>query len=105
MIRSLHRLLAAAALAVMAFTLAACTDGGHTRGMFNGQVIGKTEAEIVEKYGKPARVDRSGESATLVYTRKTFDPDNENRVDSETIVYLTKGKDGKVVASDVLYRG
>ena len=86
--------------------LAACQGGGHTRGMFSGYVIGKTEAEIVEKYGPPASVDKSkADSQILVYKAKTFDPDNDNRTDPETVVILAKDTDGKLVAADVTYRG
>jgi len=36
---------------------------------------------------------------------KTFDPDNSNRPDPETLIFLAKDKDGKIVASDVDFRG
>lgn len=95
-----------AVLAAAAFSLAACQGGGHTRGMFSGNVMGKTEAEIIDKYGQPAAVERSDpENLVLVYKAKTFDPDNSNRTDAETLVYLAKTKEGRVVANDVNYRG
>lgn len=97
---------AIAALAVASITFTACGGGSHTRGMFNGYVIGKTEAEIVGKYGQPATVDRANpESPIITYASKTFDPDNANRTDPETVIYLGKGKDGRVVAVDVSFRG
>lgn len=105
MIRKSLRSLAIAGIALAALTLGAC-GGGHTRGMFQGYVMGKTEAEIVDKVGKPAEVDRANpERPVLVYKAKTFDPDNQNRVDPETAVYLRKTTDGQFVADDVSFRG
>ena len=105
-IPAMFRSLGAAALAAAALSLAACGGGGHSRGMFTGHVMGKTEAEIIEKYGPPAAIERiDSDNAVLVYKAKTFDPDNSNRTDPETAIHLAKGKDGKVIASDVSYRG
>lgn len=99
------RTLGIAALAAASLALAACTSGGYTRGMFNGYVVGKTEAEIVDRFGKPAAVDRTNPDApVIVYKEKTFDPDNSNRTDPETLITLSK-KDGALVATDVSYRG
>ena len=106
MLRKSLRSLAVAGLAAAAVTLAACGTGGHTRGMFYGKVIGKTETEIVDTLGQPAQVDRANpERPVLVYKTKTFDPDNANRVDPETAIYLKKAADGQFVAEDVSYRG
>ena len=105
MIRTTLRTLGIAALAAASIALTAC-NFGHTRGMFSGKVIGKTEAEIIDTYGQPATVDRSDpERPQLVYKVKTFDPDNANRIDPETIVFLSKEKDGRLIANDVGYRG
>lgn len=41
----------------------------------------------------------------LVYTNKTFDPDNSNRPDPGTLIFLAKDKDGKVKAADIAFRG
>ena len=95
-----------AALAAASILLAACGGGGHARGMFSGYVMGKTEGEIIEKVGPPASIDRANpEFPILVYKAKTFDPDNSNRTDPETLVYMAKDKGGKVVASEVNFRG
>ena len=100
------RTLGLAALAAGAMALAACTDSGHTRGMFTGKVMGKTEAEIVEQYGPPASIDRKNPDAPVLrYTSKTFDPDNSNRPDPETLIFMAKDKDGKVKATDIDFRG
>ena len=105
MIRTTLRALGLAALAAASIALAACS-AGHTRGMFSGKVIGKTEAEIIDTYGQPAAVDRTDpDHPVLVYKAKTFDPDNANRIDPETAVFLAKEKDGRMVANDIAYRG
>jgi len=106
MIRVAFRHFAVTFLVAGALVLAGCAKGGgHTRGMFSGQVMGKTEAEIVDKYGQPAAAERGNpEMQVLVYKSVTFDPENENKSDAETVIYLTK-KDGKVVATDVAFRG
>ena len=100
------RTLGLAALATAAIALAACTKSGHTRGMFTGKVIGKTEVEIVEEYGAPASIDRKNPDAPIMrYTAKTFDPDNSNRPDPETLIFMAKDKDGKVKAADIAFGG
>ena len=100
------RTLALALAAAATLVLGACSGSGHTRGMFTGKVIGKTEAEIVAEYGPPASADRKNpDSPVLVYTNKTFDPDNSNRPDPETLIFLAKDKDGKVKAADIAFRG
>lgn len=89
-------------LVAASFMLAAC-QGGHPRGMFSGKVMGETEAEIIDTYGPTASVDRKNpDSPVILYTAKTFDPDNSNRPDPETLIFLAKGK---IVASDVDFRG
>ena len=105
MVRVAFRTLGIAFLVVASLALAAC-QGGHTRGMFSGKVLGKTEAEIIDTYGPPASFDRKNpDSPVIVYTAKTFDPDNSNRPDPETLIFLAKDKDGKIVAADVSFRG
>lgn len=100
------RSLVVAVLAAMALVVTACTGSGHTRGLFTGKVMGKTEAEIVAEYGPPASVDRKNpDSPVILYTNKTFDPDNSNRPDPETLIFLAKEKDGKIKAAEIAFRG
>lgn len=106
MVRPILRQLGIAALVACGIALVACAKAGHTRGMFTGKVMGKTEAEIVETYGPPASIDRKNADApVMTYAAKTFDPDNENRPDSETLIFLAKDKDGKVKAAEIAFRG
>jgi hypothetical protein len=94
-------------LAVAALVLGGCTGAGYSRGLFQGFVVNKTEAEIIDQMGKPAEIDRKNpEAPVLVYKEKTFDGDNGNRVDPETLIYLRKDdKTGKVTAYDLSFRG
>ena len=65
--------------------------GGYQRGIFTGYVVDAPEAEIVAKIGKPDRVDAADATAPKwVYKKKTFDPDNMNKTDEETIVVMKK---------------
>lgn len=89
---------------VLALGLAACSGGGYARGIFHGYVIGKSEAEIVEKVGKPDSVEQKGADNTrLVFKKKTFNPEDGNREDQQTIVVLSRDAQGKLIASDIEY--
>ena len=93
-----------AAVTIAATLLAACGHGGHSRGIFHGHVVRKTEAEVKALMGEPAEVDRkNADSPVLVYVNKTFDPDNGNKVDAKTIVFLHKDDKGNVVAYDTSF--
>ena len=84
--------------------LSACADGGQPRGLFVGYVTDKTEEEVAGKVGKPDAVDSSNPNALRwVYKRKTFDPDNSNQVDNETILIFQKDRSGKFKVSQVVF--
>ena len=91
------------ALAAITF-LAACNGGSHSRGQFVGHVVGKTEAEILSRVGKPDEIIGAGtKTARWVYNNKTFDPDNLNQVDRKATIILELNSEGKLVGGDVLY--
>ena len=92
-------------LCIAALFLAACSGGGtYTRGMFSGYVTGKTEEEIAGKIGKPDSVDRSTpDKPRIVYLKKTFDPDNDNKVDDKVTIIMQKDASGKLVAVDLIF--
>ena len=71
--------------ALFAGLAAACgPTGGYQRGLFQGYVVGATEEEITSKVGKPDSVDNADPKAPRwIYTKKTFDPDNQNQVDAD----------------------
>jgi len=93
------------AIAALMVVVAACSSGGYQRGIFQGYVVDATEEEIVSKIGKPVRVDAADPAAPRwYYTKKTFDPDNMNKVDEQTVVVLKKDpKTGQLRGAEVLF--
>jgi hypothetical protein len=84
--------------------IAACAKGGSARGQFQGYALEKTEAEIVEKIGKPVEVDTKNPARTvLIYHKRTFDADNNDKIDPITRVILEKNKEGKFVCTSFEY--
>ena len=101
-----YRQLAFALVAAIALALGACgVGGGYQRGIFTGYVVGVGEEDIVSKVGKPDRIDAANPDAPKwVYKKKTFDPDNGNKADDETIVVMAKDPaTGKLKGAEVLF--
>ena len=100
------RALLAAAILGAVVVLAACSGGGgQQRGLFVGYVTDKTEEEVVAKVGKPDSIDASSPNTPKwIYKRKTFDPDNNNQVDPETVLILQKDASGKLKVVQVVFR-
>jgi len=97
--------LAAAACSIL-MAMAGCSgsDGGQPRGLFTGYVTDKSEEEVTAKFGKPDSVDTSTPNTTKwTYKRKTFDPDNQNQVDAETILIFQKEAGGKMKVTQVIF--
>jgi hypothetical protein len=92
-------------LCVATLFLAACSGGGtFARGLFTGYVMGKTEEEITGKIGKPDSIDRgTPDKPRLIYLKKTFDPDNDNKVDDKVMILMQKDASGKLVAVDLIF--
>jgi uncharacterized membrane protein len=90
---------------VAAAFLAACSGGGtYTRGLFSGYVMGKTEEEIIGKIGKPDSIDRNTpDKPRIIYFKKTFDPDNDNKLDEKVTIVMQKDASGKIVAVDLIF--
>jgi hypothetical protein len=89
-----------------ALVLGGCgSGGGYQRGIFTGYVVDVAEEDIVAKIGKPDRVEAADSSAPKwVYKKKTFDPDNMNRTDEETIVVMKKdAATGALKGAEVLF--
>jgi hypothetical protein len=97
-------LLAAAACGIV-LVLSACSgSGGQQRGLFVGYVTDKTEEEVVAKVGKPDSIDASKPSTPRwIYKKKTFDPDNLNQVDDETILIFQRDASGKFKVTQVIF--
>jgi hypothetical protein len=78
--------------------------GGQQRGLFVGYVTDKTEDEVTAKVGKPDSVDNSNPNTPRwIYKKKTFDPDNQNQVDKETILIFQKDASGKFKCTTVVF--
>lgn len=99
------RLAGVVGFSVMMSLATGCADSGHPRGMFSGYVMDKSEAEVTDKVGKPDSVDASNpERVRWVYKRKTFDPDNMNKPDAETIVIFKRDPaSGKLKVAELDY--
>ena len=88
----------------MVLALTGCSDGGQQRGLFTGYVADKTEEEVVAKVGKPDSIDNSKPNTPRwIYKRKTFDPENLNQVDNETILIFQKDAAGRLKVSQVIF--
>ena len=93
-------------LMALLLSLAACggRDGGQPRGLFTGYVTDRTEEEVAGKVGKPDVVDSSSPTTLKwVYKRKTFDPENQNLIDNETILLFQKDASGKFKVKQVVF--
>ena len=96
----------AAAVCGMVLALSGCSSGGggQQRGLFTGYVMDKTEQEVEAKVGKPDSVDAKNPSTPKwVYKKKTFDPDNLNQVDNETILIFQKDAGGTLKVTQVVF--
>ena len=97
-------LLAAACGIVMALTACSGEFSGTARGLFTGYVTDKTEEEVVAKVGKPASIDATNPNTPKwIYKKKTFDPDNLNQVDNETILIFQKDATGTLKVTQVVF--
>ncbi len=100
----MRAILAGVALGI-GFALAACSgDGGQQRGLFTGYVMDKTDVEVEGKFGKPAAVESvNPNTQKWIYKRITFDPDNQNHVDNQTILILQRDAAGKFKVTQVVF--
>jgi hypothetical protein len=85
--------------------LSACSGGGgQQRALFQGHVTDKTEEDVVAKVGKPDSIDTSRpDTPRWIYRKKTFDPDNQNQVDNETILVFQKDATGTFKVTRVIF--
>jgi hypothetical protein len=104
--KAFRRVVLVAAASGLVVVAAACSPGGggQQRGLFIGYVTDKTEEEVTAKVGKPDVVDNSNPSTPRwIYKGKTFDPDNQNQVDKETILIFQKDASGKFKCTQVVF--
>jgi hypothetical protein len=101
-----RRVLLVAAVSSIVITAGACSPGGggQQRGLFTGYVTDKTEEEVTAKVGKPDSIDTTNPNTPRwIYKKKTFDPDNQNQVDKETILIFQKDASGKFKCVQVVF--
>ncbi len=95
-----------AAACGMVLALSGCSGAfsGTARGLFTGYVTDKTAEEVVAKVGKPDSVDATNPNTPKwIYKKKTFDPDNANKFDDETILIFQKDASGKFKVTQVIF--
>jgi len=96
-------LVAATCGILMALTGCSGQVSGTARGLFIGYVTDKTEEEVIAKVGKPESVDTKPNTLRWTYKKKTFDPDNQSRIDDETILIFQKDASGKFKVTQVIF--
>ena len=77
-------------LFVLPVILSACGNV-YNRDDFKTAVMGKSESEVTQQFGKPDAVDATNPAQVKwIYTHKTFDLANHNTVDSKTTVIFER---------------
>jgi hypothetical protein len=101
----LARALGAAALVIAMVVVSGCGEF-FGRSDFSSYVMGKTEAEVIDKVGKAASVDASNPAhVTWTYESKTFDYENQNKRDAKTLVIFERdAATGKLKVTDVKFQ-
>lgn len=98
------RAVAAAGVLAVSFALAGCS-GVTNRDDFATLVKDKSEQEVAKQIGKPSTVDNSKpDRVTWTYTSRTFNIENQNKVDPTTVVVFSRtAQDGKLKVSEVVF--
>ena len=95
----------AATVVILAICLVfgACSERMN-RDDFATLLKGKTEQEVLKLEGKPTTVDdKSSQRHVWTYTSRTFDVNNQNKMDAKTIVIFSPSAEGKMVVTQVLF--
>jgi hypothetical protein len=93
-----------AAVIVLPLVFVAACGQIYSRTDFTTMVMDKSDAEVMQKVGKPVSVDSSNaEQVIWTYYSETFDVDNQNKRDQKTVVTLKKGSDGKLKVTGVQF--
>jgi len=97
------RAAATATLLAMCLLLGACAEKMN-REDFATLLRNKTGPEVLKNTGKPTSVDESkGDRHVWTYTARTFDVQNQNKVDAKAIVIFSPSAEGKMVVSEVKF--
>lgn len=93
-----------AVLSISLLTLAACSSGSYSRGIFEGRVAGQSEESVIEAVGKPDVSDTTNDKVhKFVYKARTFDTNANGQKDSEAVIIFEKNPQGKFVATTVAF--
>ena len=89
--RGMLRFAVRSAFVVVPLLLVSGCGNVYSREDFTTAVVGKSEQEVEQQFGKPDEVEESGpEKVTWVYTHKTFNLAHQNKVDAKTMVTLER---------------
>ena len=101
--RAVARFAVRSALVLVPLLLVSGCGNVYSREDFTKAVVGKSDEEVQQQFGKPDAVESSGaEKVTWVYNHKTFDLAHQNKMDAKTIVTLERLSDaGKSSATRV----
>ena len=99
----MSRIYTAAILAVC-LALGACAEKMN-RDDFAQLIKGKTEQDVLKNAGKPATKDESQSNQHVwTYKSRTFDVQQGNKTDNETVVIFTPGGEGKWTVAEVKFQ-
>ena len=102
-INSPLRAAATAVILAICLVFGACSERMN-RDDFATLLKGKTEQEVLKLEGKPTTVDdKSSQRHVWTYTSRTFDVNNQNKMDAKTIVIFSPSAEGKMVVTQVLF--
>ena len=97
------RAAATAAILAICLVFGACSERMN-REDFVTLLKGKTEQEVLKIEGKPTTVDdKKSDRRVWTYTSRTFDVNNQNKMDAKTIVIFSQSAEGKMVVTQVLF--
>jgi hypothetical protein len=97
------RTAATAAILSLCLALGACSERTN-REDFASLIKGKTEQEVRKNAGKPDSVDETKKDRHVwTYNSRTFDVQQQNKLDAKTIVIFTPSTEGKMVVAEVKF--
>lgn len=97
------RAAATAVILAICLVFSACSERMN-RDDFVTLLKGKTEQEVLKLEGKPTTVDdKNAQRHVWTYTSRTFDVNNQNKMDAKTTVIFSPSAEGKMVVTQVLF--
>lgn len=97
------RTAATALILTLCLTLGACSERTN-REDFSSLIKGKTEQQVRKNAGKPDSVDETNKDRHVwTYNSRTFDVQQQNRLDARTVVIFTPSAEGKMAVAEVKF--